>query len=428
MLSAQRACRFCIIAVVALVPIRIDRASAQSPDSLPVVAGPLTLDRALVLARRHELRLRAAGVRADAARARVVDASRRPNPTVSATEENFGGSLGTDHRETSLTAGQTFELGGDRSAREATARAEHQLAVADAAIFGREGLALTAEHFIAAWSWQSRLDRLREGERLTREAIAAATERHRVGAVPRLEILRAESQARAQTIERRRAESELAVARQELALRWGASSAPFDSLVTPSRVASLDSTGWQRGLGAHPVLNRATGTEALAAAHLQRARAARTPDLSLTGGVRRLEEAGGTGLLVGLETTLPLWNQGRGEIEAAHRELEASNFERRATELELQARLSIAEQRLRNAAATYDTLVVMVQPARQQLVQELLQGYRAGRSSYLDFVAEQRNLLETELALIDAQADLLRAQVRLQLLTGTGLFAPQEDR
>jgi len=69
-----------------------------------------------------------------------------------------------------------------------------------------------------------------------------------------------------------------------------------------------------------------------------------------------------------------------------------------------------------------------VRPARAQVVDELLRGYRAGRASYLDLVAEQNNLLQTELALTNAQADLWRARMRLALLAEAGLPAPKEER
>jgi len=69
-----------------------------------------------------------------------------------------------------------------------------------------------------------------------------------------------------------------------------------------------------------------------------------------------------------------------------------------------------------------------VRPARAQVVEELLRGYRAGRSSYLDLVAEQNNLLQTERALTDAQADLWRARMRLALLAEPGLSVPKEEK
>ena len=425
-LSAGCRCALCLVIVASFQRTAI--AAPTLPDTTAVVTGPLTLDRVLTLTGRYELRFRAAGLRAEAARARIADARRRPNPTLSATEENFGGQLGGGRREATLAIGQVLELGGDRSARRGTALAEHDLATAEAGVLGREEQAQAAERFISAWSLQSRLGRLREGETLIEQAIRAAGERFQAGASPRLEILRAQSRATAQAVERQRTASELIIARQELALTWGAVTVTFDSLVAPEDVLPGDTAGWQSRLRSHPDLNRAAAIEALAAARVHAATAARIPDFTLTGGVRRLEELPGTGFLVGMQMPLPLRNRGDGGVTASRRELEASAAERRATEQRLQVSFAVAAERLRATAAVYDTLRLHVRPAREQIVDELLRGYRSGRSSYLDLVAEQGNLLETELSLVDAQADLWRAQMRLELLAGIGHLTPKEAR
>ncbi len=429
MLSIVRAGCRCAIMLVALVSSRATAIAApMPPDTIAAISGPLTLERALTLTSRYGPTLQVTGLRAQAARARVGDAGRRPNPTLNATEENFGGQLGASHREATMAISQVFEIGGDRSARLGLAEAESRLASAEAGTIGRDALAQAADRFIAAWSLQARLGRLREGEALTEQAIRAATQRFQAGASPRLEILRAQSRATTQAVERQRTESDLTVARRELALSWGAVTATFDSLVAPEQVLPSDTAGWWPRLSAHPELTRAAATEAIASARVQAAAAARSPDLTLSGGVRRLEEVQGSGFLVGAEVPLPLWNRGGGGVTAAHRELEAATTERRATEQRLQISFVVAAERIKAAAAVYDTLRLRVRPAREQIVDELLRGYRMGRSSYLDLVAEQSNLLDTELALIDAQAELWRAHLRLEFLAGTGLLTPKEAR
>jgi outer membrane protein, heavy metal efflux system len=428
-LSVARAGSRCAMSLALAVSLQGSaNAAPTSPDTIANLSGPLTLDRALTLAARYELKLRAAGLHAQAAHARIADARRRPNPALSATEENFGGQLGASRREATLTIGQAFELGGDRSARQRTAVAEYNVATAEANLLGRDLLALAAERFIAAWSLQSRLARLQESEVLTERAIRAATERFEAGASPKLEILRARGRAAAQAVARQRAASELSVARRELALSWGAMNAAFDSLIVGEQQRPGDIADSHSRLLSHPDLARASAIEALAGARLRAATASRMPDLTLTGGVRRLAELPGTGFVVGVEMPLPLWNRGEGGVTAARLDLQASAVERRATEQRLQVAFDSATERLRAAAAEYDTLRVQVRPLREQVVEELLRGYRSGRSSYLDLAAEQGNLLETELDLVEAQADLWRAQVRLELLAGTGPFTPKETR
>lgn len=430
MLCFSRVGGCCAISVLAIVPLAVTANAASLPlDSVAVMSGPLTYERALGLASRYELRLRAAGLRAGAFGARIAEANRRPNPTLLASEENFGGQLGSNRREATLEIGQTLELGGDRRARQATAEAEYQLSLADSAVIGREAQGATAERFISAWALQTRVTKLRDGEAVTHLAIRAATERHAAGAALRLEVLRAESQAMSQAVERQRAESDLAIARGSLALSWGATEASFDSLVVPRGIFDeKDSTSSWPVLATHPELRRASASEALAVARVQSATAARTPDPTLSGGVRRLEEVGGTGFVVGIEMPIPLWTRGTDNLTAARRELDAAVLERRETEYLLRVKLASAVERLRSAAAAYDTLHLRVVPGRQQLVEELLQSYRSGRSSYLDLAAEQRNLVDAELALVDAQADLWRAETQLSFLTGSGALPPKEAR
>ena len=404
-------CCFASAIVVVTPPAHADDGAL---DGVPVVSGPLTFERAFTLASQYQLRLRAADLRASASRERIRDAGRRPNPVLLGSGENFGGDL-SDRLESTIEIAQTLELGGDRGARSAVATGESRLASAEAAVLRRGILTDAAERFARAWSLQEHLVRLREGEALTRQAIDAASARYRAGASPVVERARAESQALAQAVERQRTQAELLIARRDLAQTWGAEEASFDSLLAPvpdrGSVAPI--------LASHPDLEQASAVEELAAARRKSAEATRVPDVTLSGGVRHLEEVSGTGFVASLEIPVPLWNRNGGSIDAARREQEAAVAEKRAVSRRLDVELRNAMERVQSAAAVYDTLTLRLRPARQDLVAELLRAYRAGRLSYLDLIAEQRFLLETDLAVVDAQANLWLSNIQLDLLTGT---------
>jgi outer membrane protein, heavy metal efflux system len=421
-LSSWRAVCGCAVTIL-LAPAGQGAAQAatQSPVLIPTVSGPLTLDRALDLAGRYDAIIRAADLRAGAAQSRIRDAGRAPNPVLSGAAENFGGSLDSGRLERTVELSQTLELGGDRHARAAIAAGEYRLASAEAAVLRRETLAVTAERFIRAWSLQQRLARLRQGEELTAQAILAASKRHQSGAAPLLERSRAESQALSQAVDRQRTEAELAAARRELALSWGDTRASFDSLMSDSISSRPDAAA---RLDSSPDLERANAAQALAAARLRAAGAARIPDVTLSGGVRHLRESRGTGFIAAVELPLPLWSRGGGAVSAAQRDRDAAAVEARALTQRLEVELANASERVESAASAYDTLRRRALPARQSLLEEVLRAYRAGRLSYLDLVAEQRNLLETDLALVDAQADLWRSRLRLELIAGS---RPREE-
>ncbi len=423
MRSLQRAGGPFAMGFMTLIAFQVFAYAATTPsDGVPPVAGPLTLPRALELTDRYQLGLRAADLRSAAARARIQDARRMPNPSVAVTEENFGNKLGAGRLETTIELNQILELGGNRNARAAAAEAEYEVAKSEAAILRREVLAEASEHFIAAWALQARIGRLREGEELTRQAVMAATERYRAGASLILERTRAESQALSQAVERQRTAANLAVARRNLAAQWGASEASFDSLLLPAPHPDEGIPDVGGDVAGHPELDRATANQALADARVRGAEADRVPDLTVSGGVRRLEEFDAPGFVAGVEVPLPLWNRRTGGVTAAQRDRDAANAEARATAQRLRVAIANAVDRLRSAGATYDTLRIRVRPAREQLAQDLLRAYRADRLSYLDLVAEQRNLLDTDFALVEAEADLWRARVGLDLLVGGGIL------
>ena len=421
MLSLRRA-GACLIGLSALIASLPAHGAPATRDSVPAVQGPLTLSRTLSLARRH-LVLQAGDLRVRAAETRIGGAGKPANPELAATVENFGGGLPDDVRETTLEIGQPLALGGDRGARSALARGEHRLAAVDASLLRRDHLALTAERFIHAWTLQARVARLVEGERLANETVRAADERYRAGAVLMLERTRAESRAVSQAAERERAEAELAIARRELASSWGATVAEFDSLVADSIDAGPPGSLPQADL--QPEVERVRALEASAQARLKLAQAERVPDLTVLGGVKRL--AGATGFVAGLQLPLPLWNRGGANLSALRDEVDAAAAERSAAARSATVELAGAVDRQRAAAATYETLRRRVLPVREQLIDDLLRAYRAGRLGFLDLTAEQAVLLDTQLALVDARADLWRATTRVAILSGRGL-APEDPR
>jgi cobalt-zinc-cadmium efflux system outer membrane protein len=106
----------CLAALVGLAVPRLSAQGAPAPDSL-------TLSEALARARSASPAVRAARLEADARRALVRQAARRPNPTLSADLENVGAEL-DEGVPVTVRLAHTLELGGDRAARRALAERE----------------------------------------------------------------------------------------------------------------------------------------------------------------------------------------------------------------------------------------------------------------------------------------------------------------
>ena len=416
--------------VVLLVCGRADQVNAQAADSVGLHSDSvLTLAEARARTLQRHPALASARALVDAARERRSDAGRRPNPVLSGEVENFGNSAEENRLETTVQLGQTFELGGDRKARSLVADASLQVAEADLTAEERTVLATTAERFLDAWSLQERLGALRAAERLSAEAIEAAQERHRAGAAPVTERVRAESQLALRRVEREKAENELVLARHLLAAQWG-DAAPSFTKLSPGEppTGSIAESEWTAAVESSPQRLRAAAEVTLQEARIREARAARVPDLDLQFGVRHLGETGSSGFVAGVALPLPLWGTPRGGVGAAEAEAAAARLREQGTRTVLRSELEAAASRLAIASSAEEAYRTRIRPSAEEALRQVRVAYRAGRLSYTDFLEAQRVVREAELAQIDANSDLWRARVALDRLVGTPIpGSPREE-
>ncbi len=402
------------LAIAALVVEPAPPAGAAPPES------PLTLESALRLTRERNRSVSAARLDARANASRARDAGRRPNPELAIGLENFGGGLGGDIVESSLMISQTLEWGGDRAARFGVATAEHDASRGVASLVERAEEAEAAERFLEAWMLQQRVAYLRLAVAQAREVVVAAEARHRAGAAPEFEQVRAATYLATKELEQHRGEIGLAVAKRRLVLQWNGSSEEADSLTLPEPDAgpgpSLDSV--RAGLASHPDRGRAEAEARGSEWRWRAARAARVPDPSVEAGVRRLEERGAVGFVIGLSMPLPLWNGGVGTVSAAELDRDAAKLRVEAVAADLDGQALAANDLLLAAANAYRSIRDGVLPRAEEALRLVRGGYRAGRLSYLDTLEAQRSVLDSSLLLVEAYADVWRARTVLELLAG----------
>jgi cobalt-zinc-cadmium efflux system outer membrane protein len=365
--------------------------------------------------------LRGARHEVAAARALASDARRRPEPLLAGAYENFGGTLGTDVAEATLTLEQTFELGGDRTARRAAAEADVSLVMAEAAIVQSDAEAATAEAFLDAWAAQERATRLREAVRDADAAVAAATERLRAGAAPAHEQMRARADRVLRQIEVDRAERDFALAREALARPWGMAAESLGALAMPEESAA-EPPSWEAlvaGLDAQPEMRRAAAIRVREEAALRAARARRIPDLTLAAGARHLSELSFTGFVATVSLPLPWLGATRGAVEAAasNRLAAVAHGDASAARQLIAARS--ARERLTASRASRQALREQALPAAEGAVRSLAAGFRAGRFSYLEVHAAQRGLLEAQLLDVELTAEIWKARIELERWTTT---------
>lgn len=410
-------CRRRILATLTLAALA--HASPAPAQPAPPVA-IITLREAfdLTLERNPDARVLAA--RARAAAARRHDAGRLANPELSVIAENLGA---RDRRETAVLLSQALELGGDRMARRDVATALVLLGAAELEAEQRVALAVTADRYFEVWGLQERLALLRRSVNVADEAIHGARERHRQGAAPVTERMRAEAQRALRATEVRRAEAEIVAARVDLALQWGGEPA-VDSvaLVTPEADAIPSADSLVARLSSHPERLAAAASIAAEEARVREARAARIPDVAVHGGVRRLEEIDDYGFEAGVTVALPIWNRSNGAIGGAIAERDAAMLRSEASRRVLVSHVRNTHARLEVERSALAELRANVTPKAREALSLVRNSYRAGRSSYLDLTEAQRAVVEAELAELEAALGVWRARAGLVQLTGMSLY------
>jgi cobalt-zinc-cadmium efflux system outer membrane protein len=308
---------FCA-ALLLLGALGLHPPSAGAQDAVPP-AERITLTDALRRAEESSLDLRLARDGVTAARARVVTAGTRPNPTLGLDREQLGGD-GTYH-ETILTVGQSIDLTGQRGARREAATREVTAAEARLVAETARVRAEVRTAYLRAVGAEARLAVLGDAVLVFREAERVGQSRYREGDISAYELQRLQLEtARYETL---LAEAQLEVLRsgRELAAltffepdREERLLFPADSLgglLGPSGVLAADSA---LALARRRADVRAAEAEVEAArARVALAGRGRRFNPTVTAGVK--EQTGGIyGAVLGVSVPLPLSDRNRGPI------------------------------------------------------------------------------------------------------------------
>jgi len=206
----------------------------SSADSAPLspleVRAPASLSLGDVLARTTALNpeLLTLGLGNQAADGRVAQAGMGPNPNLSLSVENFGGTKlarGTEVMEVTVQASQLIERGDKSSRRVALAERDRDVATASLVLRRSDILAASANAFAKALVENSRLALAGEQLKLAQETFASATRRLQAATASPSEVARARASLASAQAELGRAQSAVSLARATLAASWGGNAA-----------------------------------------------------------------------------------------------------------------------------------------------------------------------------------------------------------
>ncbi len=324
-----------------------------------------------------------------------------------------------DAAQTTLSVGQAFELGGKRSARVASGRAEVEAARARQTQAAADFAFDLADAYAGAEAAELRLAFAQEALKLAEEDARVA--RSLVDAGREAEFRALQVQA---TVFAARAEVELRRTEREAAFLKLTALAGAPAPLTSVSESLLD----------HPVhaptLGDALKTPAYLAAQAEREAAARrvrleqaraAPDVTVSVGVRRYGDSRSTAMVAGVSAPIPLFDRNRGNETAARAELEAAEIQLAAARRDAEAELRVSASRM-GAADGRLAAARQTEQAAQEAYRLGRLGYEGGKLPLIEVLNAQRTLAEARERTLDAQLARLTAEAALARLEGREPF------
>jgi cobalt-zinc-cadmium efflux system outer membrane protein len=363
-------------------------------------------------------RLREGEAQVRAAQGNADQLGALPNPTVGVEAENLGQNrFSIAPMQTTLSVSQPLELGGKRSARIASGRADVGAARAHAlqaqADFAHDlALAYAAAEVAQAKAsvLSADLDRAREDLRAARAQVHAGKDAE----VRAIQAAAAESAAEAD-LGAANADAEEALAKLS---GLAGVDAPFTGLAGSllDSAATLSPPPADLTQSSPAVLSaRADRDAAARKVQVERSRAA--PDVTVMAGARRIDGLSSTIGVVGLSVPLPLFDRNKGATAAAAAELTAAEARLRSAELDAQSEGRGAVAQARSAAGRLSAAETGAKAAHEAYDLTRI-GYDRGKLSLTDLLAARRQVNEAELRLIDARLARVRAEIELARIAG----------
>jgi cobalt-zinc-cadmium efflux system outer membrane protein len=368
------------------------------------LAEPLTMERALELARDHSAHLRAAQIQTRAAEASAQAAGKWSNPELEFEAEGIGGDLDMyGDGEYAVSLSQKFQRGGKR---------QKEKAVAFKAIAITEQTAQETERalnvelqtaFIELWAQQELGDVRSEQEQLGRASVEVANQRHEAGSSSKLDVAQAELALDEILLDQTCCFGDLAAAKEKLASLTGL---PVDQLTNVSgpfyALPELDVLAISPR---HPTLLRLQAQAEQLEAQAAQEKADDSADITLAAGYKHEALENIDTFTLSASIPLSIHKRGRAQQTAALLRADAVQAERMATHRQLQSKLAVLKATYQGAKAEAELIKNTLIPKADKAYQLSREGYEAGQYSWLELISAQQHLAAARLRYIEALRD-----------------------
>ena len=392
--------------------------------SNPVLAETLNKESAMMMVLERNPTIQASLARIENAKGEKIQASLMPNPEAVFEIENFGGTgelSGIDGAEATVGLEQQIELAGKRTKRTRIADYDAKIAEEQAIADILQLLSQTEIAFINVAIQQERLTLANNRMSLAQKTHKTVKERVNAAAASDIQHTKIDIEQSAAELELAKARKDLSHAKNRLAALLNVKGdvqvdMVLDNLPTlPERHILLDAVKKMPQMRINQFLKMQAQSQ------LDLAEANAIPDPVVGLGLRRFNESDDTAFIAGISIPLPVFNRNQGEILKARSQIAEAEASAQQQELDIrEVSLNTWESltSIYNEAETYQSNVI---PNAERAYNQALEGYSAGRFSFLDMLDAQRTLYEVEENRLDSLLNLYEAKGRTDFLMNTHL-------
>jgi cobalt-zinc-cadmium efflux system outer membrane protein len=385
--------------------------------------GPLTLRDALALALTENPELAPFAWQARANEARILQAGLRHNPELGLQVEDVLGTgdfSGGQEAQITLQLSQVIELGGKRAARTEVASQARGVNKSEYELKRVEVLGDVAQRFIQVVANQHALDLALTNRQLAEDALRTVQERVTAGKGSALEERKAQVALARGELLVEGARHELNAARKKLAASWRSTQPVFEraeaDLFARKPVPPFE--GFASRISKSPEIVRWVSEKKLREAEIKLADARRVPNVTVGGGIRRLQGFDDQALVFGFSMPLQIFDRNQGGMAEARALLGRTEAEQKAAEVRLGIVLLGLYEEMVHDAHVMDGLQKEILPKGEDALAISREGFAQGRFSYLEVLDAQRTLFDIKQEYIRAATSYHQFLVELERLIG----------
>jgi cobalt-zinc-cadmium efflux system outer membrane protein len=327
---------------------------------------------------------------------------------------------GLNGSEFTLSASQLFELGGKRSSRIDLAESEVSSAKGELEIRKLELIANVKKIFFNLYKISKQIELQKQFINLNEEILGTITKRVKAGRTSPAEESKVKVALINSRIELERLQRQLLLASSTLSFLLGTTAKQFEPVIDlyekilspPDRevvIADLEKI---------PLIKIIENERNLRAAKLELEKSQAVQDLTVSGGVRYLNELKTNSFVAGVSMPLPFFNRNQGSVQSAEILLKQVDEIKNARILSVISKINSSHNNLLSAFNNAARLTEEIIPESENAYNITRQGYLQGRFAFIDLLDAQRTLFDTEAQYLLELSDYYKSLIEIESLTG----------